>query len=41
VNIEFLVANLRDRDHLEGIERRWGNDIKLDLEELRWGLGLD
>ena len=37
MHTRFWWGNLRVRDHLEGIGRRWEDNINLDLQEVGWG----
>jgi hypothetical protein len=37
---EFWWENLRERDYLED-RRRWEDNIKMNIQEVGWGHGLD
>ena len=38
VNTEFWWGNLRERDHWRRLRRRLEDNIKMDLQEVRYGV---
>jgi len=41
VNRGVWCGNLRERDNLKDFGRRWKDNVKMDLQEVGWGHGLD
>ena len=39
MHAEFLFGNLKERDYSP--KPRWQDNIKMDLQEVGWGQGLD
>jgi len=39
VHTGFWWENLRERDHLEDPGMMWEDNIKMDIQEVGWGVG--
>jgi len=35
----FWRGNLRERDHSKDTKRRWEDNIKVDIQDVGWGMG--